>query len=440
MHRKKHLSFTSLRKSLSEQIESFPDGRQEGKLSYSQHDSLMSGFACMYFQDPSLLQFQQEMEEAQNRNNLRSLFGVSKIPESTQLKEIIDNIPSTNFRGIFNKYFYQLQRGKHLEEYQFIDGLYLCSIDGTQYFSSEKIQCKKCLTKTHRDGNIHYSHQVLQSAIMHPDKAEVIPLMPEDISNTDGQKKQDIELTASKRLIPKIRKDHPQLGVIIVGDDLYSKQPFIETVKSERMHYILVAKPSDHKIMMRNIELNKTRVKTIERESKERIYKYEWINDIELNGREDTLSTNYFRLQIIKKDKLGNQKITATHSWITDLRVTEQNVEKLVKGGRSRWKIENECFNTLKNQGYHLEHNYGHGEKNLSFNFYLLTLLAFYFHQIFELTDKLYKANRAKFGSKVHMWGTLRTYIKILAFDSWENLLKFALKPEDYKPSWIPPP
>ncbi len=440
MHIKKHLSFKSLRKSLSEQIENFPDTRQGGKLSYSQHDALMSGFACMYFQDPSLLQFQQEMEEAQNRNNLRTLFGVSKIPESTQLKEIIDNIASTNFRGIFKEYFYQLQRGKHLEEYQFIDGLYLCSVDGTQYFGSEKIQCKKCLTKTHRDGNIHYSHQVLQCAIMHPDKSEVIPLMPEDISNTDGQKKQDIELTASKRLIPKIRKDHPQLGIIIVGDDLYSKQPFIETVRSERMHYILVAKPSDHKIMMRNIELNKSRVKTIEKESKERIYKYEWINDIELNGREDTLSTNYFRVQIIKKDKLGNKKITATHSWITDLRVTEDNVEKLVKGGRSRWKIENECFNTLKNQGYHLEHNYGHGEKNLSYNFYLLTLLAFYFHQIFELTDKLYKANRVKFGSKVHMWGTLRAYIKILVFDSWEHLLKFALKPDDYNPSWIPPP
>jgi len=136
---------------------------------------------------------------------------------------------------------------------------------------------------------------------------------------------------------------------------------------------------------------------------------------------------------------LGNEKVTATHSWITDLTVTEKNVEKLVKGGRSRWKIENECFNTLKNQGYYLEHNYGHGEKNLSYNFYLLTLLAFYFHQIFELTDKLYKANRAKFGSKVHMWETLRTYIKILVFETWESLLKFALKPGDYNVSWTPP-
>jgi len=273
MHSKKHLSFKSLRKSLSKQIENFEDQRQTGKLSYSQHDALMSGFACMYFQDPSLLQFQQKMGEAQNKNNLRTLFGVRDIPESTQLKDIIDNTASANFRGIFNEYFYQLQRGKHLEKYQFIDGLYLCSIDGTQYFTSQKINCEKCLTKTHRDGMVNYSHQVLQAAIMHPGKAEVIPLMPEDISNTDGQKKQDIELTASKRLIPKIRKDHPQLGLIIVGDDLYSKQPFIETVHSERMHYILVAKPSDHKIMMRNIESNKAKVKRQKRNQKiERIY------------------------------------------------------------------------------------------------------------------------------------------------------------------------
>ncbi|MFH1962293.1 MAG: hypothetical protein ABIJ30_05370, partial [bacterium] len=98
-----------------------------------------------------------------------------------------------------------------------------------------------------------------------------------------------------------------------------------------------------------------------------------------------------------------------------------------------KWKIENECFNTLKNQGYHIEHNYGHGEKNLCFNFFLLTLLAFYFHQIFELTDRLYQECRKKFGSKRHMWETLRSYIKILIFEDWEELLNFALDPTKYK-------
>ena len=86
-----------------------------------------------------------------------------------------------------------------------------------------------------------------------------------------------------------------------------------------------------------------------------------------------------------------------------------------------------ECFNTLKNQGYCLEHNYGHGKEHLSFNFLLLTLFAFYCHQIGELTDGLYQAVREKLGSKRHLWETLRSYIKLFVFDSMEMLFEFAL-------------
>ena len=110
------------------------------------------------------------------------------------------------------------------------------------------------------------------------------------------------------------------------------------------------------------------------------------------------------------------------------------------QGGRCRWRIENECFNTLKNQRYHLEHNYGHGEKNLCFNFYLLTLIAFTFHQIFELTDTLYQTCRLKFKSKREMWSTLRAYVKAFAFDSWEFLLTFSLDPKAYLQVVKPPP
>ena len=442
MKSKKHLSFRSLRKSMTKQINKFVDKRQESKRSYSLHDAIMSGFACMYFQDPSLLQFQIKLRETKNKDNLTTLFGVRKIPESTQLKQIIDSTDSESFRDIFKKYFYRLQRGKHLESYQIIDGLYLCSIDGSQYYNSQKLDCKKCLRKTHKGGTTSYSHQVLQAAIMHPGQSQVIPLMPEQIRNTDGSIKQDIELNAAKRLIPKIRKDHPQLGIIIVGDDLYSKQPFIETIFANRMHYILVAKPSDHKTLIKNIE-SSNKLQRIEKqiEGNNGIrHIYEWINKVELNKREDSLEVNYFRFQIIRKDHLGKEKVTYRNSWITDITITEENIEKLVKGGRSRWKIENECFNTLKNQGYYIEHNYGHGEKNLCHNFYLLTLLAFFYHQIFELTDKLYQANRKKFGSKRHMWETLRTYIKILVFDSWKFLLEFALEPDNYTVTCIPPP
>ena len=168
MKRKKHLSFDSLRQSLSTLLEGMPDKRQESKRGYSIHDTLMSGFACMFFQDQSLLQFQQRLKEEKDRDNLATLFGVNEIPEQTQMREIIDEIDSEQFRPIFKEYFSNLQRGKHLKEYQLFPGLYLCSIDGSGYFSSQKIHCESCLTKRERDGNITYSHKVLQGALMHP--------------------------------------------------------------------------------------------------------------------------------------------------------------------------------------------------------------------------------------------------------------------------------
>jgi hypothetical protein len=107
----------------------------------------------------------------------------------------------------------------------------------------------------------------------------------------------------------------------------------------------------------------------------------------------------------------------------------DSGINTLVKAGRCRWKNENECFNVMKNHGYCMAHNYGHGEKNLAFNFYLLTLLAFTMHQIFELSDRLYQACRKKLGSKKHLWETIRSYIKIIIFDTWERLLEYVLNP-----------
>ena len=98
----------------------------------------------------------------------------------------------------------------------------------------------------------------------------------------------------------------------------------------------------------------------------------------------------------------------------------------------NRWKVENECFNTLKNQGYHLMHNYGHGEKHLTFNFYQLTLLAFMLHQIAELCDNVFKACRKKAGSKRSLWEKFRTFILIGIFDSQEQLFDYYLNRDEY--------
>lgn len=431
---KKHLSFSVLRRGLSGVFQNIPDWRQKGKVTISVHDAMMSGFACMYFQDPSLLQFQIRMQEDQHRNNLNTLFEVENIPKETQMREIIDNVDSEYLSPIFKDFYLRLQRGKHLEQYQIFPNMYYFPIDGSQFFSSHDVNCKQCLTKEHKEGSINYEHQILQGGIMHPDCSEVIPFMPEQIVNTDGTTKQDCEMNAAKRFIEKIHKNFPQLNLLIGGDALFSKQPIIEHILSHQRHYLFMAKPTDHKYMTEWLDAYKGLNHIGFKDEKDRTHYYEWMNNVPLNGNENTVMVNFLRCIITgKKKKKDAEGILYSGSWVTDLSLSSENIKTLVKAGRCRWKNENECFNVMKNHGYCMEHNYGHGQKNLAYNFYLLTLLAFFFHQIFELTDSQYKACRKKNGSKKHLWETIRAYIKIIIFESWEILLEFVLNPTGYR-------
>ena len=383
----------------------------------------------MFFQDPSILAFQQRLQDSIQKNNLTTIFSVSDIPKDTQMRSVLDAIIAGELDGIFADFIHRLQRGKHLANYQFLNSSYLVSIDGSEYFSSEKIHCPHCLV-TKSKGKVRYHHQILQSVIVHPDMRQVLPLAPEAISNRDGTKKQDCERNAAKRVVCKIKATYPKLKIIVTADGLYSNQPFIDELKTANMSFILVAKPADHKVLFEwvnelmalgdggSLELG---------DEKGRRHRYQWVNQVPLNGTKDADLVNFFQYQLVAK----TGKVTYKNSWVTDIDVNENNVLTLVKGGRARWKIENETFNTLKNQGYHIEHNFGHGQHNLSMIFFVLNLLAFYVHQILELTDRLYYTVRyTKFTSRKEYWNQLRCTIRILIFPRWESLLTFILDPE----------
>jgi hypothetical protein len=100
-------------------------------------------------------------------------------------------------------------------------------------------------------------------------------------------------------------------------------------------------------------------------------------------------------------------------------------------GVKFLWPTHHEVFNTPKNQGYNIDHSYGHGKQNLSFNFFILHLITFFFHEIFELTDELYQACRVKRGSKMSLFEGLRNFIRLIVFRSWEELLQTILCPSD---------
>lgn len=427
---KKHLGFMSMLNALREGFSKMQDARQESKVTYSLTDIGLCAFACMYFQDPSLLQFQKRMQKEHELSNFNRIFGISEIAEETQIRNCLDNIQSDEFQGIFNEIFRRLQKCKHIEQFQSLRSKYLVSIDATQYFTSNTISCPHCLTKESK-GEVRYHHQAMQAALVHPKIKQVIPLCAEDIRNDDGKSKQDCEITAAKRMLPKLREAHPQLDMIIVGDALYSKHPMVSLVAEQRMNYIFTVKPTDHKYMFAWLEEHKNQVEHVTKDiGKGREFSYKLATHVPLESVGKSY-VNYFALEIYQTDATtGIKKCTYRSSWITDMSVNISNVDQFVEAARCRWKIENECFNNLKNQGYCLEHNYGHGKNFLSFNFYLITLLAFLFHQVLELTDHMYQTCRTKW-SKQLLWEKLRTLVCYVVFDSWERLLAHCLDPPE---------
>jgi hypothetical protein len=355
-----------------------------------------------------------------NRCNLQTQFKVKSIPKETGMREIIDSISGEKLAPVFKDYFTRLQRNNELKRYRFQDNKYLVTLDGTQYFSSKTIHCDSCLTKENKDV-ITYSHQALQAALINPLIKQIVPLMPEEIRNTDGTEKQDCEINAAKRLVPKIRKQHPRLSVIYLADSIYATSPFIKDLLEHGEDYIFRVKEGNHKTLfntMKNLVFQKK--ETVDHTGRRFIYK--WATDVRLNNSSN-LKVNVLQLFIVTPQKDGSKKSTRTGVWITNLDISDKNIEWVTKGGRSRWKIENECFNTLKNQGYQIEHNYGHGEKNLCFNFYIFTILAFLLHQILELTDALYQKTRKTCRTLMAFWQYVRVFFDIKIFDSWESML-----------------
>ena len=132
----------------------------------------MSAFAMMFFQDPSLLEFQRRIQDKKQFSNLSNVFRVQSVPKDSQMCHNLDQLPTKQLDPIFSDWLGRLQRGKHLEKYRFLDRYYLVPIDGSQYFSSKSIYCSGCLQANSKSGTRYY-HQILQAVIVHPDSNPV---------------------------------------------------------------------------------------------------------------------------------------------------------------------------------------------------------------------------------------------------------------------------
>ena len=240
------LRFRSLVDSIADYVTGIVDARQPGKIRYALRDCYLSALALFYVQDPSLLQFQRRFQRQLQTNNLSATFGVGELPSDSQFRDLLDRHDYARILPCFADWIARLQRAKWLQHYQLFDARYLITLDGSRYFSSESVHCKHCLSTTSR-GITSYHHDILQAAIVHPDKPQVLPLAPEFVRNSDADgatyRKQDCELNAGYRMLQRLRADYPRMAAIIVADSLYSKQPFVEQLCAARFSFLLVAKP-----------------------------------------------------------------------------------------------------------------------------------------------------------------------------------------------------
>ena len=282
----------------------------------------------------------------------------------------------------------------------------------------------------------HY-HQLLGAVIVHPDKPTVLPLFPEAITRQDGITKNDCEHNAGQRLLPDLHQAFPRMEMIALQDALACNGPHIKTLKANNFSFIITAKPRCDSVMLKTVLSGLSDGQTTEFERTDDngvIHGYRFRNNVPLNSSHQDLKVNFIDYWEIQP----NGK-TFTYACVTDLHITADNVADIVCAGRARWKIENETFNTLKNLGYHLEHNYGHGKKHLSTVFATLMMLTFLIDQIQEACCRYFQEARLEFRAKSRLWERIRAYFALSEIASWEALYAAIIWQTDpsVEPQWL---
>jgi hypothetical protein len=411
-------------------IAAFPDLRKGKNRHYSMADIARGAFGVFFCQSPSFLAHQQLMEQAQGRNNGRTLFGVQRLPSDNHIRAHLDGVDPQLLRPVFQQTSQYLSREKVLEKFRSVGNTLLVALDGTGYFGSESIHCDQCSVAHHKDGRTMYSHSVVLAAVVAPKLPQVIPLQPEFIRPQDGTDKQDCEQRAARRWLAQVAPQYSELDITLLGDAMYATQPLIQEVLDAQMNYLFTAKEDSHRYLYEEIaSLEKLgEVSSLQRKlwtgRKHQIWGYRWANGVRLRNSDDSLNVNWAELSISGEDG----KKTFHTAFIGSHLVSEKNVEELVQAARTRWKIENEDINTLKTKGYHFEHNFGHGKRFLAQTLLSLNLLAFLFHTVLELLDRRCALIRATLPRRDTFFQHVGVLTQYMCFEGWQQLMLFMLE------------
>ena len=401
---------------------SLPDRRGGADPQYEMADFGLAAFSVLFMRSPSFLEHQRHLATGQGRSNCETLFGMTKIPGDSQIRAKLEPIEPSQFHPMFTDVIDELQRSSGIDQFPRLNDHVPIAIDGTQYHNSAKVNCPQYSTRQHGNGKTEYHHGMLAATLVAPGHNRVVPLIPESIVPQDGHEKQHCESRAAQRWLAARGPRYAPLRSVYLGDDLFSHQPICEAVLAAGGHFLFVCKPASHPTIEEyraGIALDELSQR-VKRGRDWFIYRYRWMCEVPLRGDAEAMSVNWLMIEITN----AAAKLTYRNSFVTDLPVDRDTVVELAACGRARWKIANESFNTLKNQGYSLEHNFGYGKRNLSAVLTTLNLLAFACHTVCDLAVPLWRAAAEKIGTRKRFFEHLRSITVFLVFPGWDELLE----------------
>ena len=373
------------------------DPRKENYIDYSSEELIYPLILKNSCTIESMRQMTEWFEDANCATNLEKLMDreIENIPHYDTINNFLERLDIRELNKIKVRMIKRLIRNKSFYQARMPRKQWMVILDATGLYHFKEKHCDNCLVKEIKDkeGNKKkvYYHNVLEAKIVLADKI-VISLGTEFIENErEDVDKQDCEINASKRLLKRIKEEYPKLKICILGDSLYAAESIIDICKDSGWNYLLRCKEGRQK----NLILDYRYVlDSGEYGEKENILGEEkgtakYVNHVEdITGKNFT--ANIFEYEYEQMDKKTNKKTTTNFLWITDIELTNRNIEEMVKCGRKRWKIENEGFNTQKNILYKIEH-LNSKNPNAMKNHYILTQISDILMQLYLAGTKVLK-------------------------------------------------
>lgn len=406
-----------------------PDSRDPRLITYPIENVIWSGLTLQLCQLGSRRQLQYRLRTPAALTHINALAETKNetVCHGDTLNRVLEKLPPTDLGNIRHFMISELIRKRSLESFRLFGEYYMVAIDGTGLHSYTTRHCDHCLTKEHDSGKITYHHSVLEAKIV-GENGFALSIETEDIENPkdkEPQTKQDCELKALYRMLPRLKENYPRLKICLLLDGIFPNQTLFEFCKKYGWAYIAVLKeghmPQVYDEFKRLLPLQPENrlAQTIGGGSIKQ--QLAWVSGIEYHE----YLLNVLQCTETKKKTKDNEPETTNFVWVTNLTITKKTCSEIAnQGGRLRWKIENQGFKAQKRDGFELEHDFSENP-NAQKCFYLLTQIA---HILFQLIlyGNLLKDIKRKFGSIKNFTQSLLEAIrnKVLAMTACQTILQ----------------